>query len=385
MKIYKYGIALFAISSFLCGISPNIHSLIAFRALQGLGAAMMQATSIAVITATLEKEEIAKAIGILGMLMGLGPTLGPVLGGFILSGIGWQWIFWLNIPICLYAWYGCLRLQTHNEILHKTSLDYYNLTLFGISILLLLLGMSYVEKNAELALLLFITMIISFGIHLLIELRSSHPVIKYELFSQINFSAPIIGVIAMGGATAIVFILPPLFFEKLRHFTTWQVGLVSFSSPLGIVIISRIYGKFKNIFGTELPLIIGIFLMTIPLFILTKIDINWSAYFIFILLIIYGLGAGLFMTSNIAYLTSQFPVQKQAFVSSLIRMVQNAAIALGAAGSALLVSIKSQANNLNILLGIRHAWQLAAIMTFIALIALINMHIKAKKKYYEIR
>lgn len=385
LKIYALGLILFAVSSLLCGLSPNIQSLISFRTIQGLSAAMMQATAIAVITTKLDKEEMTKAVGILGMLMGLGPTLGPVLGGFILSSIGWRWIFWLNIPICLFALYGCQKLKTTKEVLYDQPLNYFNLSLFGLSMMFLLLSMNYMSENINLAFYLFITMLITFSLHIYIELKSDHPIINYQLFKNIKFTAPMIGVIAMGGATAIAFILPPLFFEKLRQFEAWQVGLVSLSAPLGMVIASRIFARVTRILGIEIPMIFGIAIMTVSLMILTMINIHWTTSFIFFLLFIYGFGGGLFMTSNIIHLTSQFSKHKQAFISSLIRMIQNAAIAFGAAGSVMLISLKStSAMNSNLLLGIQHAWQLAAVLTILALASLIYMYFKAKGSSHDI-
>lgn len=377
LRIYMLGLILFAFSSLLCGLSLNIQSLVWFRALQGISAAMMQATAISVITTKLEKEEMTKAVGILGMLIALGPTLGPVLGGFILSAISWRWIFWINIPICLYALYGCQKLNTTKEILHTRPLNYFNLILFGVSMLLLLLSMNYMAENMMLAFLLFIAMLIIFSLHIFIELKSDHPIINYQLFRNSRFTAPMIGVIAMGGATAIAFILPPLFFEKLREFEAWQVGLVSLSAPLGTVLASRIFWRFTKVFGTDITMIIGIVIMTISLIILTMINVDWSTSFIFSLLFVYGFGGGLFMTSNIIHLTSQFSMHKQAFIASLIRMIQNAAIAFGSAMSAMLISIKSTVSS-NILIGIQHAWQLAAILTILALISLVYMYIKSR-------
>jgi MFS family permease len=342
----------------------------AFRALQGLSAGMMQATAIAVIATRLEKEEMVKAIGILGMLMGLGPTLGPVLGGFILSSIGWRWIFWLNIPICIYGLYSCQKLKITNEILHSHPLSYFNLILFGFSMLLLLLSMNYIIQNRAMAVSLFMATIVVFSLHVYVEIKSAHPIINYHLFKKISFSAPMLGVIALGGATAIAFIVPPLFFQKLRQFEAWQVGLVSLSAPLGIVIASRIFSKLSKVYGTNLSMMLGITMMLVSLIVLTKMQIEWSTILIFSLLFVYGLGVGFLMTSNIIHLTSQFSLQKQAFISSFIRMIQNAAVAFGAAGSAMLISLKAETTANSLMLGIQHAWWLATMLTIIAFVAL---------------
>lgn len=375
LKIYKLGLIFFAVSSLLCGLSTNILILIVARGLQGLSAAMLQATAIAVITTKLEKEDLTKSIGILGMLMGLGPTLGPVLGGFILSSMSWRWIFWLNIPICLYGLYGCRQLKnTKAEILYQEPLNYFNLILFGTAMLLLLLGIDNIAENVTLALSIFIAMLVIFSLHIYIELKSTQPLINYALFKKITFSAPMISVVAIGCATAITFILPPLYFERLHQYAPWQVGLVSLSAPLGMAIGASIFGRFTKRFGTGIPMIIGMSLMTIALIILTLIQIDWSTGFIFVVLFIYGLGGGLFMTSNTIHLTTQFTMQKQAFISSLMRMILNAAIAFGAAASSMLISAKP-----NFLLhGIQHAWQLAAVFTTLALVSLIWMRVRKR-------
>ncbi|HVE43918.1 MAG TPA: MFS transporter [Gammaproteobacteria bacterium] len=370
VKVYRAGLLCFAMTSFLCGLSSDIYFLIVFRALQGCSAAIMQATAIAVITTRLEKEEIPKAVSTLGMLMGLGPMLGPVLGGFILSSIGWRWIFWLNIPICLYGLYGCQRLKSTDEILHSHRLNYLNLVLFGIAMLLLLLSMNYVVINGTVAASLFVATVIVFALHLYIELNAERPIINYHLFRKITFCAPILGVMAMGTATAVAFIVPPLFFEKIRLFASWQVGFISLSAPLGIVVASKISAKLSKIHSTDFSMLLGSVVMSVPLLVLTQMQISWLTISIFSLLFIYGLGAGFFMTSSLIHLTSQFPQQEQAFVASLIRMLQSAAVTIGAAGSAMFIGMRTEMLSVNFMSGIHHAWWLAAIATMSALVAM---------------
>ena len=101
LKIYTWGLVLFAVSSAWCGFSQSVVEIIAFRTVQGIGAAMLQATAIAIITLSLPSERSGAALGTLGILMGLGPVVGPSVGGFLLSFADWRWIFWMNIPIVI--------------------------------------------------------------------------------------------------------------------------------------------------------------------------------------------------------------------------------------------------------------------------------------------
>lgn len=378
LKIYMIGLALFSLSSLFCGLSNNIQFLILFRTLQGLSAAMIQATAIAVITTKLEKPEAIKAIGILGMLMGVGAALGPLLGGLMLSTIGWRWIFWFNIPICLITLLSCQKLKlTSKEILQDQTFNYFSLFLFGLSMTLLLLSMNYMTENIKFSSWLLVVMLLIFMGHFKIELKSKYRIIDYQLFKNIRFTASIISAFVTSATTAIVFILPPIFLAKLRYFDAWHVGLISFSTPLGMVIASRIFIPLSKKFSIETLMISGLGIITLSLMVLTMMNIHWSILFIILLLFVYGLGSGIFISSNIMHLTSQFPTNKQAFISSLLRMIQNAAIAFGVAASVLLINLKSS-ENLSLLIGIQHGWQLASILSLFALASLIYMYTQKK-------
>jgi len=98
LKISLIGLILFGLGSILCGTANNIFELILFRAIQGIGAAALQATSAALITTLVDRKFISNALGILGIMIGLGPVLGPSIGGLFLSMGLWRLIFWINVP-----------------------------------------------------------------------------------------------------------------------------------------------------------------------------------------------------------------------------------------------------------------------------------------------
>ena len=155
------------------------------------------------------------------------------------------------------------------------------------------------------------------------DIKSKSPVIPLKIFKSLNFTAPIIAIMAFGGATAIAFYLPPLYFEKIRGLPTWQVGLISLAAPMGLIIASRLSNKFVSKFGTINCMITGLIFMIIGFLVLTQIKASWPVSIILALLFIYGIGGGLFQSPCYLNLTAQFPAEKQGFVSSLIRMLQN--------------------------------------------------------------
>ncbi len=380
LKIYGVGLALFAISSLLCGAANNITLLILFRAIQGLSAAMLQATSIALITTRTSGKNTKAAMALLGMIIGLGPMMGPVLGGVILSSIGWRWIFWINIPICIFGIYGCFSLNSVKEDLHFKKINYINLILLAAALFSILITLHSInnQNNSYLSGLLITAVLFCF--YFFMDIKSKSPVIPLKIFKSLNFTAPIIAIMAFGGATAVAFYLPPLYFEKIRSLPTWQVGLISLSAPAGIVIASRFSNKFVSKLGTTNCMIIGLILMIIGFLFLTYIKVSWPIYIIIILLFIYGVGGGLFQSPCYLNLTAQFSADKQGFISSLIRMLQNIAIAFEAAGAATIISIESKHKS-GLLTGIQNSWILSTIILVLALvILLLNKFCKFKKQ-----
>ncbi|UUZ96569.1 MFS transporter [Paenibacillus sp. P25] len=111
LRIYTLGLVLFSVSSACCGFSQSAGALIAFRGIQGIGAAMLQATATAIITTMVSEDRRGQALGMLAVLMGLGPVLGPSIGGLFLSFGGWPWIFWINIPVAAAGLWGCRFLS----------------------------------------------------------------------------------------------------------------------------------------------------------------------------------------------------------------------------------------------------------------------------------
>lgn len=367
LMLYEWGLSLFAISSLFCGFASNVWMLILFRALQGIGAAMMQATTLAILSTRLTGQAFAKAMGIFGLILGLGPLMGPVVGGVILSYFNWSWIFWINIPVCLLGLYGCKQLQPHSEILHTANINYLNLLCLGISLFLLLLTLNVYSKNANafhVVLLITFMTLIFYGV---LEIKTKQPIIQFSLFKKLNFTAPMLGIIAFGGATAVTFMLPPLYFEKLRAYEAWQVGIISFAAPLGVVVSARYSTYLSTRIGRRNSMLIGLFIFSSVLLSLSQIQLDWSVILVFLLLLLYGIGGGIFQTPCYMYLVSQFPVSEQAFISALTRMIQNLAIAIEATSAAALISFKSKSSNIFLLNGIQHAWMMSSTIALVAL------------------
>ncbi|MBC9786796.1 MFS transporter, partial [Heliobacterium chlorum] len=144
LNIYSIGLTVFLISSILCGLSNNVVELITFRGLQGIGAAMLQGTATAIITTTIPENRQGPALGTLSILLGIGPVLGPSIGGFLISVGNWRWIFWINIPFIFIGLIGCLFLKRYIKEQKSMSihLDIRGNSLLFLSIFCLLISLT---------------------------------------------------------------------------------------------------------------------------------------------------------------------------------------------------------------------------------------------------
>ena len=338
LNIYSIGLTVFLISSILCGLSSNVVELITFRGLQGIGAAMLQGTATAIITTTIPENRQGPALGTLSILLGIGPVLGPSIGGFLISVGNWRWIFWINIPFIFIGLIGCILLKKYIKEQNSVSihLDIRGNLLLFLSIFCLLISLTSWSYRSMLDISVygnFLIFIITFGLFIVWELKTHHPIIDLRLFKNISFSSPIFAIFVFGGTTSLGFIIPPYILEKINYLSSWQIGLV---------IMIAAY--------TNLGLL---------QYILNPITIS-------LLLLLYGIGGGFFLPSNTSAIMGTVSQDMQGTVGATQRMVQNIGIAFYTAVTSLFINHSSNSDKL--LEGSSHAWLFASLTLFLALL-----------------
>ena len=191
-RVFTAGLIIFVLSSGLCGLSPGIYWLIAFRFLQSVGAAMIVALGVAIVTETWPREEYGKAIGITAGLISLGAVAGPALGGFILHVLSWRWIFFVNIPVGLLSltlvriYVPDLRPKDRAE-----KFDLIGALFIGLTMLAFVLAMTFTQTRGLFSapvvslLILSVTALLAF---IWIEKHAAHPMLDLSLFRNSGFS-----------------------------------------------------------------------------------------------------------------------------------------------------------------------------------------------------
>jgi DHA2 family multidrug resistance protein len=253
VRVFLISMALFGISSALCGLAQNLPMLVAFRILQGLAAGPMMPLSQALLTQVTPKRHYAMAIGLWTMTVIVAPIVGPLLGGSIADNIGWEWAFYINVPVAILSVaLGWRVLASHETSTKKLPIDFVGLGLLiaWVSALQTMLDIGR-EKDwfasGEVQLLLAAA-IIGFIAFVIWELTEEHPVVDLRVFRHVGFSIAT-GVISLTfGLFFSTMVLVPLWLQTNMGYTaTWAGNLTAFNGILGVVIspvVARLMGKY---------------------------------------------------------------------------------------------------------------------------------------------
>jgi len=286
-NIYLIGLAVFTLASLWCGLSTTLDGLIWARAVQGLGAALLTPQTMAVITRTFPPEHRGAAMGLWGAASGVAMLVGPLAGGFLVDGLGWEWIFFINLPVGVVGFVlACIlvpKLQTH-----KHRFDVPGVFLSAIALFLIVFGLQEAEAydwgtiwGPISVLSLIITGVVVLVLFLWYQSRTKNePLVPLELFRNRNFAWSNI-TIAIVGFTVTAQGLPLMFFLQLaRGLTPTESALLLIPMALAAGIVSPFAGKLLDRIDPRLMLVPGLLLVSISLFLFammmnTEIPIGW--------------------------------------------------------------------------------------------------------------
>ena len=248
VRLFTSSIVLFVIASWLCGLAPNIGTLIAFRVLQGLVAGPMIPLSQTLLLSSYPRAKAGTAMAMWAMTVLVAPVAGPLLGGWITDNISWPWIFYINIPVGLIAAGITWSIYSKRDPgPSKPPLDY-----VGLALLVVWVGSMQVmiDKGKELdwfhsgqIVILASMAVVGFAFFLAWELTEKHPIVDLRLFARRNF---LMGTLALSVAYGLFFgnvVLLPLWLQQYMGYTATWAGLAT--APVGIlaIILSPWVGK----------------------------------------------------------------------------------------------------------------------------------------------
>ena len=308
--IWAGGLAIFTIGSAICGAAPSLGLLIAARGLQGLGGALLMAISPAMLTRAFPASERGRALGMNAVIVALGVSVGPTLGGIITEYLTWRWIFYVNVPIGIIGFFLTLRILTERLHRGKGSFDPWGAVLLAAGLASLTLGLSFGQEWGWGSPAIIGTLV--FGVVALVALyfveqHVPDAIIKLELLhNRVFLSANLSLILSFLALFAVSFMLP-FYLEELRHFSTLEAGLLLTPLPLTIAVIAPMSGSLADRIGTRWLAAGGLTIACIGLVFVSQLNAQSSLWDIIWRLVFTGAGQALFQSPNNSALMGSAP------------------------------------------------------------------------------
>jgi EmrB/QacA subfamily drug resistance transporter len=338
-RMFAAGIALFTVSSLLDGLAWSEGSLIAFRALQGLGAALLAPAALSILmTMFAEGRERNLALGIWGAVSGSGAAVGVLLGGALTSAINWSWIFFINVPagIAVLALTPVLLRESRAALAHRHFDTAGAVSITG-GLMLLVYAMTRATQHGwgtpETIGLLAVSaaLIVSFVV---IELRSKAPLLPLGIFRLRTLTASNVSGLLLGGAVFSQFFLLTLYMQQVLHYSAIQTGVAYVALTLTVILFSAISQALTTRFGVRRVLPVGMALSAVGLVLYSRLPVDGHYFWdLFPAFLISGVGLALaFVPMSIGALTG-VRENEAGIASGLINTSQQIGGAIGVAAA----------------------------------------------------
>jgi EmrB/QacA subfamily drug resistance transporter len=334
-RVFVAGLVVFTISSAICGLSTTPLMLNLARAVQGTGGAMMFATALALLAQAFHGKERGTAFGVFGAVTGGAVAVGPVLGGLITSGIGWEWIFFVNVPIGVIAVFIALTRVEDSRDPSATGVDWAGLVTFSGSLFLLVYALVQGNEkgwgSTEIVSFL-IGAVVLMALFIAVELRKRQPMLDLSLFRRPAFSGASIVAFSLSSSFFAMFLYLTLYIQDVLGYSPLQAGLRFLPSTLLSFIVAPIAGKLSVRMPVRLLLGSGLVLIGIGLLTMTVIDAasSWTALIPGFVLA--GAGVGLVNPPLASTAVGVVPAEHSGMASGINSTFRQVGIATGIAG-----------------------------------------------------
>jgi EmrB/QacA subfamily drug resistance transporter len=340
-RVWMISIAVFGVSSALCGLAWSDGSLIFFRVLQGFGGGMIMPVGMSLLAQTAGPKHVGRVMSVIGVPMLLGPILGPVLGGAIVGAASWRWIFFVNVPVAAIALVlAARRLSPDAGRADAGRLDWRGFLLLAPGLVGIVFGLSETETQGgishPLALGPIVAGLVLVGVFAIYSYRTTRPLIDVHLFRSGGFSAATATTFFVGAALFGAFLLLPLYYQVARGASPLTAGLLMAPQGLGAALAMPISGRLTDRIGGGRVALFGttvVALATIPF---ASVGAHTSYALLGVFQFVRGIGMG----------SAMMPAMAAAFAVLRSAQVPRAAGALnaiqrvgGAVGTALMAVV----------------------------------------------
>jgi EmrB/QacA subfamily drug resistance transporter len=374
-RVFASAIGIFTLGSFLCGISSNIHALVACRILQGCGGAMMVPVGRLTMVRTFAKSELVRAMSFVAIPGLIGPMLGPIAGGLIVAYLHWRFIFFVNIPIGLAGLYLVYRHLPDYREERANPLDVAGLILFGSGVALLsyvleVFGEHTLSGSEILGLLaVSIVLLASYGFH---ATRTAYPMLQLALFRIRTFRAAVAGsFLTRLGIGGIPFLFP-LLYQVGLGFTPIQSGLMMMPQAIAAMSLKLTMPRILARFGYRTVLVSNTLLIGLQILLFATIGKSTPVWLVVGEVFCYGFFTSLQYTSMNTLVYADVTEEQASSASSIASTAQQMSISFGVASASLVTAFflpdRYRSDPLQFIHGIHRAFFVLGGMTILSTI-----------------
>jgi EmrB/QacA subfamily drug resistance transporter len=334
-RIFMIGLTVFTLSSLFCGLSSSGTELIAARAVQGIGAALMMPSTLSIISATFAVRERGTAIGIWAGVSALALAIGPLLGGLITEHISWNWIFYVNVPIGAAAVLAAILVVPESrDTSREQRLDLPGLLTSAIGLFSIVFALIEAHRygwTSPLILSLFAIGAAAIAAFIFLELHQRLPMLDLSLFRSGTFTGANIVAILVTMAMFGIFVFFPIYMQTLLGWSPVQAGAALLPWTILIVIFAPIAGKLSDRVGSRWLMAAGMTTVAGCCLLLSTIGLHSTFWNLLPAFILGGLGMSFVMTPMSAAAMGAAPVDKAGVASGVLNTFRQVGVALGIA------------------------------------------------------
>ncbi|MGH3457006.1 MFS transporter [Aeromicrobium sp.] len=323
-RIFNVGVAWFGVASILCAVAPSIEMLVAARALQGIGAALLTPGSLAIISTSIDKADRGRAIGLWAGLSGVAGAAGPLMGGWLVDQISWRAIFWINVPLVVATIAISLRYVPETKGA-QGRIDFGGAGLTVVSLAFLTYGLAVEEWMPTVAGLL---LLIAFVLH---QWRTPHALVPISLFADRVFTALNICTFAIYGALSGGLFLLVLQLQYVTGYSPLEAGLATLPPTILLLLFSGRAGALGERLGPRLPMTVGPLIASASMLLYLRVDADASIVDVIVPGIVFGIGLTILVAPLTTSVLASAPADQTGIASGINNAVARTAALLAVA------------------------------------------------------
>jgi EmrB/QacA subfamily drug resistance transporter len=377
-RLLLAGIFLFTAASALCGAAPTLALLIAARAAQGLGAAIMMALTLAFVGETVPKARTGSAMGLLGTMSAVGTALGPSLGGALIAGFGWRAVFFVNVPLGLLTLllaYRSLPVDRQRPKAERAAFDSVGTLLLALTLAAYALAMTLGRGSfGALNVALLSAAVVGAGLFAVAESKAASPLIRFAMFRQPVLSTSLAMSALVSTVVMATLVVGPFYLSRAFGLDAARVGMVMSVGPLAAALTGVPAGRMADRFGAPRITLAGLIAMAGGSLALSMTPAAFGVWGYIAPIVLVTVGYALFQTANNTVVMEDVRPDQRGAISGMLSLSRNLGLITGASVMGAVFAFASAAIDITtaspaqVAAGMRSSFAVATILIMVALV-----------------